>query len=364
MKLSLVVPCYNEEGNVEKFYEEVKKAFTGKVEDYEFVFVNDGSKDNTYPLLKKLYEQHRESQIQVLSFSRNFGKEAAIYAGLNNVKGDVVCLIDADLQQRPEVVLEMLDVMNSDEDIDCVTAYQEERKENKIMSGMKSAFYKLINKVADVPFVNGASDFRLMKRKMVDAVIQMSMKPFVLHHHPKDLADLVYLRLKEPFGENLQKLKRDAAEAFPNQTVGFESLEQKMADSYNSVRVFRNATLLAAIAILFITLMGLIGYINDELQRRSKEIAIRKVNGAESFAILEMLVQDVLWISFPAVVAGTLGAWYVGGLWMEQFAVTVGSLVPYYVCVAIVVLILIVSCVISKTWRIANENPVKSIKSE
>ena len=74
MKLSLVVPCYNEEGNVEKFYEEVKKAFTGKVEDYEFVFVNDGSKDNTYPLLKKLYEQHRESQIQVLSFSRNFGK--------------------------------------------------------------------------------------------------------------------------------------------------------------------------------------------------------------------------------------------------------------------------------------------------
>ena len=92
--------------------------------------------------------------------------------------------------------------------------------------------------------------------------------------------------------------------------------------------------------------------------------AIRKVNGAESFAILEMLVQDVLWISFPAVVAGTLGAWYVGGLWMEQFAVTVGSLVPYYVCVAIVVLILIVSCVISKTWRIANENPVKSIKSE
>lgn len=190
------------------------------------------------------------------------------------------------------------------------------------------------------------------------------LKPFVLHHHPKDLADLVYLRLKEPFGENLQKLKRDAAEAFPNQTVGFESLEQKMADSYNSVRVFRNATLLAAIAILFITLMGLIGYINDELQRRSKEIAIRKVNGAESFAILEMLVQDVLWISFPAVVAGTLGAWYVGGLWMEQFAVTVGSLVPYYVCVAIVVLILIVSCVISKTWRIANENPVKSIKSE
>ena len=173
MKLSLVVPCYNEEGNVEKFYSEVKKAFEGKVEDYEFVFVNDGSKDETYHKLKKLYEEHKESQIQVLSFSRNFGKEAAIYAGLKSVKGDLVCLIDADLQQRPEVVLRMLDVMQKNEEIDCVTAYQDERKEGRLMTSMKSAFYKIINGIADVPFVNGASDFRLMKRKMVDAVIEM-----------------------------------------------------------------------------------------------------------------------------------------------------------------------------------------------
>ena len=173
MKLSLVVPCYNEEGNVEKFYSETVKAFEGKVYDYEFVFVNDGSKDQTYPRLKKLYEEHPESQIQVLSFSRNFGKEAAIYAGLKNVRGDVVCLIDADLQQRPEVVLRMLDTMNSGEDIDCVTAYQDERKEGKLMTAMKSAFYKIINGISDVPFVNGASDFRLMKRKMVDAIVDM-----------------------------------------------------------------------------------------------------------------------------------------------------------------------------------------------
>lgn len=173
MKLSLVVPCYNEEGNVEKFYSEVKKVFAGNVEDYEFVFVNDGSKDNTYALLKKLYEEHTDSQIQVLSFSRNFGKEAAIYAGLNSVRGDLVCLIDADLQQRPEVVLQMLEIMQKNPDVDCVTAYQDERKESKLMSAMKSAFYKIINKVAEVPFVNGASDFRLMKRKMVDAVLQL-----------------------------------------------------------------------------------------------------------------------------------------------------------------------------------------------
>ena len=173
MKLSLVVPCYNEEGNVEKFFEEVNKAFADKVYDYEFVFVNDGSKDQTFPRLKKLYNDHPEAQIQVLSFSRNFGKEAAIYAGLKNVRGDLVCLIDADLQQRPEVVLRMLDTMNAGEDIDCVTAYQDERKEGKLMTAMKSAFYKIINGITDVPFVNGASDFRLMKRSMVDAIVEM-----------------------------------------------------------------------------------------------------------------------------------------------------------------------------------------------
>ena len=125
--------------------------------------------------MKHLYNTFgTDYSIQVLTFSRNFGKEAAIYAGLTKAEGDLVCLIDADLQQRPEVVLEMLDVINSDEEIDCVTAYQENRKENKIISGFKSAFYKLINKISDVDFVNGASDFRLMKRVMVDAILQMT----------------------------------------------------------------------------------------------------------------------------------------------------------------------------------------------
>lgn len=174
MKLSLVVPCYNEEANVKRFFDEVNKAFENKVEDYEFVFVNDGSKDKTYPELKKLYEENKASAIQVLSFSRNFGKEAAIYAGLSNAKGDMVCIIDADLQQRPEVVLEMLSEMENDEGLDCVAAYQENRKESKTLSGLKSGFYKLINKITDVDFVNGASDFRLLKRTMVDAILEMT----------------------------------------------------------------------------------------------------------------------------------------------------------------------------------------------
>ncbi len=175
MKLSLVVPCYNEEGNVEKFFDLVTEVFAGKVEDYEFVFVNDGSKDSTGKKLKELYfNKNSRKNIQVLSFSRNFGKEAAIYAGLSKAKGDLICLIDADLQQRPEVVLEMLEVMKDDDDIDCVTAYQEKRKEGKIISVLKSAFYKAINKMSDVEFVNGASDFRLMKKDVAKALLEMT----------------------------------------------------------------------------------------------------------------------------------------------------------------------------------------------
>lgn len=174
MKLSLVVPCYNEEANVERFFNEVKRVFQGEAYDYEIVFVNDGSKDGTYKELKKLYENNRGSHIRVLTLSRNFGKEAAIYAGLSNAKGERVCLIDADLQQHPEVVLEMMAEMDSDETLDCVAAYQENRKEGKVISSMKNCFYKLINKIADVDFVNGASDFRLLKRTMVDAIIEMS----------------------------------------------------------------------------------------------------------------------------------------------------------------------------------------------
>lgn len=174
MKLSLVVPCYNEEANVERFFSEVNRVFKGKADDYEFVFVNDGSTDGTYRKLKKIYEENSVSSVQILTFSRNFGKEAAIYAGLSYAKGDLVCIIDADLQQRPEVVLEMLCAMEQDETLDCIAAYQANRKESKTMKGLKYSFYKLINKVADVDFVNGASDFRLLKRTMVDAILRMT----------------------------------------------------------------------------------------------------------------------------------------------------------------------------------------------
>ena len=170
--LSLVVPCFNEEDNVEKFYSQTVMAFENNIDEYEFVFVDDGSSDKTLERLHSLFDKDGQ-RVQVLSFSRNFGKEAAIYAGLKNARGDFACIIDADLQQRPEVVVEMMNVIKEDNTVDCVTAYQAERKENKLMSAFKSSFYKMINRMSEVDFVNGASDFRLMNRKMLDAVISM-----------------------------------------------------------------------------------------------------------------------------------------------------------------------------------------------
>ena len=187
--------------------------------------------------------------------------------------------------------------------------------------------------------------------------------PFLMHYNPM-FSGMIHIRLKEPFAENLQRLNKEAGEAFPGQTIEFESLEQALTESYNSVRIFRNATMVASFVILFITLMGLIGYTNDETQRRSKEIAIRKVNGAEVSGILELLAKDVLWTALPAVLIGTIASWYVGEIWMSQFATTLGSTIPYYIMSAFVTLLIIVGVVVVKTWKIANENPVKSIKSE
>ena len=172
MKLTLVVPCFNEEESVIEFYSEVTRVFKDKVEDYELVFVNDGSRDKTPQILRAIYE--KADNVKVVNFSRNFGKEAAIYAGLKQSSGDYTCVIDADLQQRPEVVLEMKQILDENADIDCVAAYQGERKESKLLIFFKDKFYEIINKLSDVELYPGASDFRLMRRQMLDSVLDMS----------------------------------------------------------------------------------------------------------------------------------------------------------------------------------------------
>lgn len=173
MDLSIVVPCYNEEGNVGLFYEEVQKVFKGKKIKYEIVFVNDGSSDNTLDRLTNIVDQKKQN-IKVINFSRNFGKEAAMYAGLKEAEGELVTIIDADLQQRPELILRMIDILNENEQFDSVAAFQEVRKEGKVLTFFKDTFYKVINSMSTVPFVQGASDFRTFRRKVVDSILELS----------------------------------------------------------------------------------------------------------------------------------------------------------------------------------------------
>lgn len=172
MKISLVVPCYNEEDVIYDFYKEVRKVFENKVESYELVFVNDGSKDKTIDILRAIHQV--SDNVKVVNFSRNFGKEAAMYAGLQQTCGEYTCIIDADLQQRPEVVLEMMQILDNDSSIDSVAAYQDIRKEGKVLTFFKNSFYKLMNKITEIEFYPGASDFRLMRRTMVDAIVNMT----------------------------------------------------------------------------------------------------------------------------------------------------------------------------------------------
>ena len=172
MKVTLVVPCYNEEHNVALFYEVADAAFCNTEFEYDIVFVNDGSKDGTYKELKKIFNAHSD-KVSVINLSRNFGKEAAILAGLKRADGDYIALVDADLQQRPEIVLDMVHYLEENEDYDVVAAYQEHRIEGKLMSGVKKLFYTLINKVCDIEFYSGASDFRTFRKTVKEAIINM-----------------------------------------------------------------------------------------------------------------------------------------------------------------------------------------------
>ena len=173
MKLSLVVPCYNEAGNVAAFQEAVISAFDGCGYDYEIVFVNDGSRDATLHNLKKIHAAQK-CPVQVISFSRNFGKEAGMYAGLEHARGEYISLIDADLQQRPEIVRDMVRILDEDPNVDVVAAYQDRRGEGKVLSFFKKCFYSLINKLSRVPLQPDASDFRTFRRSVRDSLLELS----------------------------------------------------------------------------------------------------------------------------------------------------------------------------------------------
>ena len=173
MKLSLVVPCYNEAENVAAFQQAVMAAFNGCGYSYEIIFVNDGSRDATLHNLKKIHAA-QQCPVKVISFARNFGKEAGLYAGLQHASGEYISLIDADLQQRPEIVRQMVQILDESPEYDVVAAYQDRRREGKVLSFFKKCFYAIINALSDVTLQPDASDFRTFRRSVRDSILELN----------------------------------------------------------------------------------------------------------------------------------------------------------------------------------------------
>ena len=173
MKLSLIIPCYNEEVALPFIYEELVRV-SALLSDYEieYLFINDGSSDGTLAKLKELSQS--DDRVQYYSFSRNFGKEAAMYAGFCNATGDYVAVMDADLQDPPSLLPEMLEILHTGEYDSVATRRVNRAGEPPIRSFFARKFYQLINKISDADIVDGARDFRLMKRDMVDAIIELN----------------------------------------------------------------------------------------------------------------------------------------------------------------------------------------------
>ena len=169
MKLDIIVPLYNEEENLADFYNEVKKALENI--EYRIIFINDGSSDNSLKVLKDLYKFDKK-RVRVVSFSRNFGKESAIYAGLKNSNAEYTAIIDADLQQDPNYLLDMLNKLDKNNDVDSICMIQAQKK-NRFFQKL---FYKFINKISKTNFVNGASDFRMFRKKVVESILSLSEK--------------------------------------------------------------------------------------------------------------------------------------------------------------------------------------------
>lgn len=188
--------------------------------------------------------------------------------------------------------------------------------------------------------------------------------PIVLIADKESASHTVNVRLKEPYDENLKRLNEYVTKTFPDVALTFVSVDQMIRDGYQNVYRFRNSVWISSCFILLIVIMGLIGYVNGETQRRSKEIAVRKVNGAESLHILRLLVRGILYVSAPSIVIGTVASYLVGKTWLEQFAEQIDMNPLLFIGVALFVQLLIVVCVVIKAWHIANENPVKSIKAE
>ncbi|MBM7710538.1 glycosyltransferase family 2 protein [Enterococcus xiangfangensis] len=170
--ISVIVPCFNEEEAIPLFFAEMEKVKKNITHEFEYIFINDGSADKTLGVLRKLARTHHF--VRYISFSRNFGKEAALYAGLQAATGELVTVMDVDLQDPPELLPQMVQLIET-KGIDCVGTRRSDRKgEPPIRSFLAKKFYQLINRISETEMVDGARDYRLMTRQMVDAILELT----------------------------------------------------------------------------------------------------------------------------------------------------------------------------------------------
>lgn len=199
-KISVIIPCYNEQEAIPIFYDAITKTAEELSQvEMEFLFVNDGSKDGSFAEMKRLAE--RDGRVKYVNFSRNFGKEAAMYAGLSYADGDYVAIMDVDLQDPPELLPKMYQILEKEGYDNVATKRSTRTGEPKIRSFLSESFYKFINRISKTEIVNGARDYRLMKRKMVDAVLEMSE----YNHFSKGIFEWVGFRTKWLEYENVER---------------------------------------------------------------------------------------------------------------------------------------------------------------
>lgn len=209
-KISIIVPCYNEEQAIPYFYEEITKVAKDLKNDFEFIFVNDGSKDKTIEIVKDYAK--KDKRVKFIHFSRNFGKEAAMYAGLELSTGDYVAIMDADLQDPPAILPQMVSILEDENsDYDSVGTRRVTRKgEPPIRSFFARKFYKIINKMSKIEMVDGARDYRLMKRKVVNSILELKE----YNRYSKGLFEFVGYNTKWLEFENVERVAGETKWSF------------------------------------------------------------------------------------------------------------------------------------------------------
>ena len=209
-KISIIVPCYNEEAAIPYFYKEIIKISKSMNNNFEFIFINDGSRDNTIEIIKKYAK--KDNKVKYINFSRNFGKEAAMYAGLKLSSGDYIAIMDADLQDPPSLLPEMLSIIEDKKNnYDCVGTRRVTRKgEPPIRSFFARMFYKIINKISKIEMVDGARDYRLMTRQMVNSILELKE----YNRYSKGLFSFVGYNTKWLEYENIERVAGETKWSF------------------------------------------------------------------------------------------------------------------------------------------------------